>query len=403
MALGRIKPYLIDATGASANQVLTYNVATGFVSFENSTGGDTIATIDSSNITFEIGNVLPAANAVYSLGGPDLYWKDLFVSDGTIILGNTSISVDESSNVVFTNRITDQPAKIEVDEIVLGRGANKKRIRLDAENADKLKFGSLQLDTSATVDLSAELHNVSANVDTVQSNASANDYSTYTTLVNLINTVSGNASSNENNVWVNANDYSTYTTLESLVNTVQDNVASLGSATDLVSDRFTVSTSNAFTLSQSVTDSNNIIVALSGILQYPGVGYEVSGSALTISNVAPLQSGTVLEVRHLSGSLKTSIDWLEVTSDYTLSVDSKVLVNTGASAITLTLPLSPSLGNEVKIVDAWANAANNNITLYGNGSNIEGDTSNVLIDVDATHTGLVYYNAYRGWVFTENG
>ena len=125
MALGRIKPYLIDATGASANQVLTFNVATGFVSFENASGGSSFATADDSNVTFQAGNVLPAANAVYSLGGPDLYWKDIYVSDGTIILGNTSISVDESANVVFTNRVTDQPAKIAVDEIVLGRGANK--------------------------------------------------------------------------------------------------------------------------------------------------------------------------------------------------------------------------------------------------------------------------------------
>jgi len=102
------------------------------------------------------------------------------------------------------------------------------------------------------------------------------------------------------NAWVNANDYVTYTTLQSSIDAVQDNVAALSVTSNLVSELFTtVSTSNAFTLSQSVDDANNILVSLSGIVQYPVIGYVVSGTTLTISNTFPMTAGLELEVRYL--------------------------------------------------------------------------------------------------------
>lgn len=102
------------------------------------------------------------------------------------------------------------------------------------------------------------------------------------------------------NAWVNANDYSTYTTLQSSIDAVQDNVAALSVTSNLVSELFTtVSTSNTFTLSQSVGDANNILVSLSGIVQYPVIGYVVSGTTLTISNTFPMTAGLELEVRYL--------------------------------------------------------------------------------------------------------
>lgn len=100
---------------------------------------------------------------------------------------------------------------------------------------------------------------------------------------------------------LSANDYATYTTLSGLIDIVQDNVAALGGTADLVSDQFSVSTTNSFTLSSSVSDANNIIVSLDGIVQSPNDDYVVSGTTLTFNNTAPLYSGLELEVRHLSG------------------------------------------------------------------------------------------------------
>jgi hypothetical protein len=110
--------------------------------------------------------------------------------------------------------------------------------------------------------------------------ARANDYSTYTAL--------------------DSNVYNTYTVLQANIDAVQDNVAALSGSSNLVSELFTtVSTSNTFTLSQSVSDANNILVSLSGIVQYPAVGYVVAGTTLTISNTFPMTAGLELEVRYL--------------------------------------------------------------------------------------------------------
>ena len=101
------------------------------------------------------------------------------------------------------------------------------------------------------------------------------------------------------NAWVNANDYATYTTLVGFINTVQDNVYAIGGG-ELISDQFIVSSSNIFTLSQSATSANNILVSLNGIVQRPADDYIVAGTTLTLANIEPLASGIAVEVRHLS-------------------------------------------------------------------------------------------------------
>ena len=93
--------------------------------------------------------------------------------------------------------------------------------------------------------------------------------------------------------------------------------------------------------------------------------------------------------------------WTSTTAAVTLFAGQKVLVDTSASAITLTLPASPSLGNEVRIIDATGNSATNNITVARNGSNIMGLAEDFIINIDDAAFGLVYFNASRGWVLTE--
>ena len=290
---------------------------------------------------------------------------------------------------------------------------------------------------------------VNSNVDALPDSA-ANDYNTYTTVTGLIDTVQANLTSvigaaptaldtlaeisaaleNDANLAVtlttsistvqdnvtsltstvdsvDANLYNTYTTLSGFIDTVQDNVAAStgasGNATIFsASDQYTVSTSNAFTLSRTVSNPYDILVSLGGIAQYPNLGYVVDGTTLTLANTLPLKQGLYLEVRHLlaePGSRSNS--WEEVTSSSPLNGRSRVIVDTSSSAITLTLPLNPLLGDEVRIIDGAGNASNNAITLYGNGANIEADSSNVVVDVDRSAFTMVYYNTYQGWLFGE--
>lgn len=73
-----------------------------------------------------------------------------------------------------------------------------------------------------------------------------------------------------------------------------------------------------------------------------------------------------------------------------------------STAVTLTLPSSASLGDEIRIIDGTGNAATNNITVARNGHNIMGAASDLIINLNASGIGLVYYNASRGWILIEN-
>ena len=71
-------------------------------------------------------------------------------------------------------------------------------------------------------------------------------------------------------------------------------------------------------------------------------------------------------------------------------------------AVTATLPASPALGDEVRIIDATGQAATNNITVNRNGKPIQGSAANLTIATNRAAIGLVYYDATQGWLLIEN-
>jgi len=91
---------------------------------------------------------------------------------------------------------------------------------------------------------------------------------------------------------------------------------------------------------------------------------------------------------------------------YTAVAGDQVLVNTsgsGASApVTITLPASPSIGNEVTFIDSGNNFAANNLTVARNGSNILGSASDLTVSTNSSAFTLVYVNATRGWIYKDN-
>ena len=104
---------------------------------------------------------------------------------------------------------------------------------------------------------------------------------------------------------------------------------------------------------------------------------------------------------NLSWTFAGTANWKERSSNYTAIPGDKIIVNSSSSAVTITLPINPILGDEVAIIDGSSNAASNNITVGRSGSNIDGEAEDLIIDVSGTATNLVYYNHTRGWIFTE--
>jgi hypothetical protein len=86
-----------------------------------------------------------------------------------------------------------------------------------------------------------------------------------------------------------------------------------------------------------------------------------------------------------------------ITSNYTALVDDTILVNTASSALTVTLPASPTPGSKLRVIDAANNASINRVTILGNGNSISG-ASAYFIDIDKSYAEFTYLNVTQGWL-----
>ena len=89
---------------------------------------------------------------------------------------------------------------------------------------------------------------------------------------------------------------------------------------------------------------------------------------------------------------------LAISANTTLVAGRRYFVDTTA-ARTLTLPASPTLGQEIVIFDATGTAGANNITLSRNGNKINGLTEDAIIDVNQAITTVIYTGTTLGWSF----
>ena len=93
--------------------------------------------------------------------------------------------------------------------------------------------------------------------------------------------------------------------------------------------------------------------------------------------------------------------YAEVTSNTTLQKDYRYIVDTSSTALTLTLPASATLGDELRITDGTGNASTYNITVNRNSHKIQGAAENLTVATNRASFGLVYYNTAQGWLLME--
>jgi len=128
----------------------------------------------------------------------------------------------------------------------------------------------------------------------------------------------------------------------------------------------------------------------------------VSGTGLAL----PVGSTTVLysDGTNITGKLQTK-GYYTPSATYTTVNGDQILVNTSGSgisaAVTINLPASPAIGNEVTFIDSGNNLASNNLTVGRSGSNINGAGSDLVVNTNASAFTLVYVNATLGWVYKD--
>ena len=101
----------------------------------------------------------------------------------------------------------------------------------------------------------------------------------------------------------------------------------------------------------------------------------------------------------IDGDLGGGTTWVSdpKTANFTAVAGEGYFVNTTSTAITVTLPSSPSAGDEVSIVDYAGTAATNNITITSS-DNINGSSNDVFIDYERGGVSMVYVDATQGWI-----
>ena len=97
----------------------------------------------------------------------------------------------------------------------------------------------------------------------------------------------------------------------------------------------------------------------------------------------------------------TGGSWTTITGARTAFPGDKLFVNTASSAITVTLPSAPAVGNEVRFVDVANSFDNNNLTVNSNSLKIDGSVQNLTVATEGASFALVYSGSTYGWKLME--
>ena len=90
------------------------------------------------------------------------------------------------------------------------------------------------------------------------------------------------------------------------------------------------------------------------------------------------------------------------TGDFTAAAGEGYFIDTTSSVVTMTLPSSPSLGDEVVFIDYAGTFDTNNMTVGRNSQKIQGTAANLTVSTERAGNTLVYVNATQGWLLKNN-
>lgn len=121
---------------------------------------------------------------------------------------------------------------------------------------------------------------------------------------------------------------------------------------------------------------------------------KLANSSITINGAATALGGSVNA---------SSLAWQSVkTADFNAVAGEGYFVDTNSvGAVTATLPGSPSAGDTIAFKDYAGTFGTNSLTIARNGNNIQGVANNSEIKTNRASIVLVYIDATKGWLFTN--
>ena len=90
------------------------------------------------------------------------------------------------------------------------------------------------------------------------------------------------------------------------------------------------------------------------------------------------------------------------TGNYTAVAGQGVFCITTSGSFTLTLPSSPTIGDEVSFIDYAGTFDTLNMTVGRNSQKIQGTAANLTVSTERAGNTLVYTDATQGWLLKNN-
>ena len=175
----------------------------------------------------------------------------------------------------------------------------------------------------------------------------------------------------------------------------------IGSASD--ADSITIASNGVVTFSQNpVFPDGSIPLADLDIDGGTDIGEDLVDADLFIVDNGAGGTNRKVAASRIKTYIGGGTQWQSIkTSNYTASAGEGVFANTSSGAFTVTLPASPSLGDEVTIVDYAGTADTNNITVGRNSSPIMGAAEDLTISIERAGITLVYVDSTQGWLLKD--
>jgi len=168
-------------------------------------------------------------------------------------------------------------------------------------------------------------------------------------------------------------------------------------AHNLVLDTNSGTNSGAITIVDGAGGNITITPNGSGNIVLDGLTFpNADGSADTFLKTNG--SGT-LSFAEVSGGTS----WQAVkTSGFTAAAGEGYFINTTSGAITMTLPSSPTIGDEIAFIDYAGTFDTNNLTVGRNSEKINGATADLTVATERAANTLVYTDGTQGWLLKNN-
>jgi len=136
------------------------------------------------------------------------------------------------------------------------------------------------------------------------------------------------------------------------------------------------------------------------------IGQKAANSTTSYTLTWPATTGSADQILTTNGSGVLSFvdnsggtDWQAIkTTTYTAVAGEGIFANTSGGAWTLTLPASPTIGDEVSVVDYAGTFDTYNLTVGRNSKNIQGAAADLTVATERAAFTLVFSDNTQGWL-----